>query len=94
MLEIIFLIFFSKKIREATTSKGYNKTPYIILAIALWFTFEIVGGIIGFIVFQDNIFAAFICALTGAGISALLTWSIVKSLKNKNSEENNNLIQR
>lgn len=50
MIEIIILVFLSISIHRKATGKGYAGWPFVLLAIVLWFAFEMVGALIGIIV--------------------------------------------
>jgi hypothetical protein len=78
MLEIIFLIYFSRKIAEIAAGKGHNKTRHRIMAIVLWFGGEITGGIIGYLLGSG--IAVYLFAIIGAICGAIASYAIVKNL--------------
>ncbi len=57
MLEIICLIYLTRKIGELAVRKGLPPTKWKWITVGLWFLFEFIGAIIGIILFgTDNFF--------------------------------------
>lgn len=79
MLEIFAIIGLSKKIGNIAFEKGLKKTPYIILMIALWVVLEIVGAIIGALIFGAENLMVYLCAILGAASGAGLGFLIVRN---------------
>ena len=86
MLEIIALIFLTRKIGEIVEAKNRKSGWFKFMAVVLWIGFEIVGAIAG------GTYAAmtgaseavgYIFALVGAAVGAALSLVIVKSLPAK-----------
>lgn len=85
MLEIIILYNLSKKISEIAFDKGYSSGLYKFYTVLFWFGFEIIGGVIAMIIF-DNQAAAYIVALLSAALGVSILYYIAQSLPNKNIE--------
>lgn len=97
MIEIIVLIFVSTSVHRKATEKGYAAWPFVLLAIVLWFVFEMVGAFIGgmlgfFLVSRAGSGGNPTCGLVvpilifgygAAGFSVWLTNRIVKKLEPK-----------
>jgi hypothetical protein len=83
MLEILAIIGLSKKIGNIAFDKGLKKTPYIIIMIALWVVLEIVGAVIGTLIFGEETLMVYLCAVLGAATGALLGYLIVNSAASK-----------
>jgi hypothetical protein len=84
MLEILLLIFLSKKIGTMAETKGHSKVTYRVLTFVSWFFFEFVGAIIGLLIFGNNGYEFYLigllCAVGGYG----LMYVIVNALPDKN----------
>jgi hypothetical protein len=83
MIEIILLIFFTNKVGKIAESKGYNRTPYRILAIGFWILLELLGVMIGRTFFEGRIIIIYMFALLGAGLSAFVTYIYVDGLERR-----------
>jgi uncharacterized protein YcfJ len=77
MLEIIAIISVSKTIREIALSKRLKPAKYIIIMIVLWLGFELLGGIIGAIIFGAGL-ESYLIAIVGAGIGGYLGYNIAQ----------------
>lgn len=67
MLEILALIFLTRKIGTIALRKGLKPGTWKLYTVLAWFGGEIIGGVIGFALFsQENLFPVFIMALGGA----------------------------
>ena len=80
MLEILFLIRFTRAIGENLSKKGYSPGGYKFLAVASWFGAEIVGLLIGTAVNMGN--GAYVMALGLAVFSAIVVWQAVAGKRN------------
>jgi positive regulator of sigma E activity len=87
MLEIIGIYFASRTIGELASSKGYSSGLYRFLTFLFWFVFEVVGAVIGLLLFGNEGFLFYIFALVGAVCGFLLLKTIVNRLPNKNTFE-------
>jgi hypothetical protein len=67
MLEIIILIFLTKKIGEIAVSKGLPAGRWKLYTVLAWVASEFIGAIIGVMIFgADNLFSCFLLAIAGA----------------------------
>jgi hypothetical protein len=80
MLEIILLIFLSRKIGDICANKGRSGTWFKVMLVAFWFLGEIVGAFTGAIVGGEGPLV-YLFALIGAAAGAGITFLIVSSLK-------------
>jgi hypothetical protein len=83
MLEIIALIFLSRKIGTTAFDKGYSKGLFVFLTIIFWIAGEFIGGLIGFVVVGDGL-GPYVFALLGAGLGYGLIYFIVNTIEDKN----------
>ncbi len=80
MIEIIALIFISKQIGNLAAQKGLPAGKWKFIVIALWFVLEIIGVIVGLMIFSpDNLFSI---ALVGLGF-AIASYFIIKNYLQK-----------
>lgn len=79
MLEILFLIYLSKKIGKIVEAKGRKPGGYKALLVAFWFGGEILGLVIGMSIAGESI-AMYLIALVGAGIGAAVSFGIANNL--------------
>lgn len=80
MLEIIILIFLTKEIGKLANSKGLKPGTWKIYTIAGWVISEIIGVIVGVMIFGvDNIFSVILVGLT----FAITSYFIIKAQLNK-----------
>ena len=82
MLEIIAIISLSKKIKRIVIEKNLKPTKYIVIMVLLWISLEFFGAIAGTIFFGED-FVVYLFALTGAGLGALLGYTIANNAKPK-----------
>lgn len=83
MLEILAIWYLSKKVGEIVESKGYKRGWFVVLTIALWFSGEIIGAVVGSIVIssdESNQFIIYLFAIGGAAIGAGISYLIANSL--------------
>jgi uncharacterized membrane protein YeaQ/YmgE (transglycosylase-associated protein family) len=82
MLEILVLIGLSKRIMAIAKSKGRSSAGWVVLLIVLWFAGEFTGGVIAAIATypQEPLLEAYLFALVGAVVGAVVTFAIVKNL--------------
>ena len=83
MLEILMLIFLTRKVGEIVTSKGRKAGWYKFMTVLLWFGCEVIGAIIGGIIVgisggsQGFIY---LFALVGAVFGAIAAYVIAKAV--------------
>jgi MFS family permease len=83
MLEIIAIILLSEKISTKARLKGYlNTGRFVFLFVLMWCVFEIIGSVIGTVIFNQVIITWFV-AIIFAVIGAYLSFFIVDKLKTK-----------
>lgn len=80
MLEIIGIIFLGKKIKEIVTEKGLSPTGYIIILVILWIGLEIIGSIIGIMLFGEGLML-FVFAILGGALGAFISYNIATAAK-------------
>ena len=74
MLEIIAIIFLSREIGKLAITKGVKASAWKIYFIAGWFVLEIIGVIIGFMIFdKDNFISIELLAIAFAVTSYFVT---------------------
>ncbi len=78
MLEIIFIITFSRKLAEIAGSKGRSK-GWAALGALMWFGGEIMGFVIGTLLGIEGLGSYGVALLCGA-IGATVAWAVVKQL--------------
>lgn len=85
MLEILLLIFLSKKIGGIARNKGRSGGGYIALLIFLWIGGEITGALIGAFATADssNQCVVYIMALFGAAAGALIAFTVASAMSPK-----------
>ncbi|MCK4346220.1 MAG: hypothetical protein KAX05_13125 [Bacteroidales bacterium] len=76
MLEIIALIFITRRIGKISKEKGLNPLGYKILTIILLFACELIGGIIGILITEKTLGIYFL-AIIGAIIGIIISFAIV-----------------
>jgi hypothetical protein len=80
MLEIIALIFITREIGKIAADKGLKPLTWKIYTIVSWVISEILGVIIGLMLFgKDNIFSVILVGLT----FAITSYFIIKAQLNK-----------
>src|SRR5215213_10313461 len=86
MLEIIILIFLTRKVGEIVRSKGRKPGWFQFLAVVLWIGGELTGAVIGGIVgalSDSGMLFAYLFALFGAAAGAGISILIARSLNAK-----------
>ena len=67
MLEIIALIFLTRKIGNIALQKGLKKGTWKLYTVLSWFAGETIGIITGFVLFEkDNLVSIMLMGLAGA----------------------------
>ncbi len=79
MLEILFLIFLSKKIGKIVVAKGRKPGRYKAMLVGFWFGGEIIGLLIGQSMLGESI-GIYLIALIGAGVGAAVSFGIANNL--------------
>jgi hypothetical protein len=73
MLEIITLIFLSRKIGELAFQKGLNPGRWKFYTIAGWIVLEFIGAVIGLLIFgKDNLLSISLIALAAGFTSYVI----------------------
>jgi hypothetical protein len=83
MLEIIILIFLTRKVGEIVQAKGRRTGWYKLMTVVLWIGGEVMGAIVGGIVgalTDSGMVFAYLFALAGAAAGAGLSIIIARSL--------------
>lgn len=86
MLEIILVIYLTRRVGEIVEAKGRRAGWFKFMAVMLWLGFELTGGIIGGIIValtHSTEILAYLFALIGAAIGAGISLIIAKSVSNK-----------
>ena len=85
MVEIIILFFLARRNGRVADSKGRAKSSYIGLTILLWFGGEILGVILGYMIYNTtgSTAALILIGLLGAAAGAVTSVLIVNNLKSK-----------
>jgi hypothetical protein len=87
MLEILLVIYMSRKVGAIAASKGHSKALYITIFVILWIFGELAGGVIGAIAGDGENPLVYLFALGGAACGAVLGFIIVNSLPDCRTEE-------
>ena len=81
MIEILALIFLTRKIGAICEEKGRKTGWYKALTVLLWFGFEAAGVVIGIVAFGAEGGVIYLYALIGAAVGTGIAFLIVKNLK-------------
>jgi hypothetical protein len=88
MLEIILLIFLSRKIGAIATNKGLPPGRWKLYLVLAWIAGEFGGAITGAMIFGfDNMFSIILVALAGAFTAYVLLRSYLSKLPDVLSDE-------
>ena len=79
MIEILWLIFFTRKIRRTARDKGYKPGKYGVAAVVAWFGSEILGFIVGALFLGSGV-VTYLVALAFAVVSAVIVNASVNRL--------------
>ncbi|MEO6254518.1 MAG: hypothetical protein ABIO79_14490 [Ferruginibacter sp.] len=80
MLEILAIIFLSKKNGKLAEQKGLKSSTWIFYSVICWIGFEFIGAIGGIMMFgQENFFPAYLLALA----MAVSSYFFIRSILNK-----------
>lgn len=79
MLEIIALITLGRKIRDLVKAKGLSPTKYIVFMVLLWFGLEIVGVVVGMLIWGEDNLTYLITGYGGAIFGAFLSYKIAQN---------------
>ena len=83
MLEIILLVALGNKIAAKAREKGRSGGLFVVLLLVLWFGCEIGAMIVAMAVLGDGddaFLMAYVAALVGAALGAVIAFAIVGSL--------------
>ncbi len=88
MLEIILLIFLTKKIGILAEAKGLSGKRWKLYLVLSWISAELLGAFIAVMIFgPDNLFSCFLVAIGCAGSSYLLIKNYLNKLPDVISED-------
>lgn len=91
MLEIIAIIFLSKKNGKLAEQKGLKSSTWILYSVLCWIAFEVIGVILGIISFgQENIVPIYLLAL----VLAVSSYFFIRSILNKKPDAMDDDINR
>lgn len=80
MLEILAIIFLSKKNGKLAEKKGLKASTWILYSVLCWIGFEVIGAIIGILAFgQENFLPTYLLALA----LAVSSYFFIRSVLNK-----------
>jgi hypothetical protein len=85
MLEIIALVFLTRNIGELATQKGVNAFPWKLKTVLAWFGMEILGAVIGMLLF-DNLLMAVCVALPCAFGGYHIVRTLIQRLPDANDQ--------
>ena len=92
MLEIILLIFLSKKIGTLAETKGLRPGPWKLRLILFWLGAEILGVVIGMMIFgQDNLISIMIVGLACAAGAYFIINSYLSKLPDTMNDDIENI---
>ncbi len=95
MLEIIALIFLSRKIGALAVTKGLRPGPWKLRLVLFWILGEFIGIIIGFQIFgTDGLFGAILLGIAAAVSSYFIINNYLSKLPNTMDDDINNIGQR
>ena len=80
MLEVLLLIYLSRRLGEIVRAKGRSAGWYQFLLVVLWFGGEIFGAVVTVTVFRADGLAAYLGAIVGAAGGAVLGFVIANSV--------------
>jgi ABC-type uncharacterized transport system permease subunit len=91
MIEIIALIFLTKNNGNLAIQKGLKPGTWKLYTVLAWFGAEILGAVIGFLIFgQENVVAAILLGL----LCAVGSYFVLRSVLNKKADTMNDDINR
>jgi len=95
MLEIIALIFMTKDIGKLAHAKGLKPSTWKIYTVAAWIIFEIIGIIVGVIIFgPNNLFSVAVMGIIFAVTSYYIIRAQLNKLPNRDFDDDINNIGR
>jgi hypothetical protein len=81
LLEIILLVYFSRKIRGLAVNKNESKGKWTFILIITWILSEILGIVIGLFLFgQENLIMTAVVGWAFAVSSYFLVWASLNSV--------------
>ena len=87
MLEIIAIIALARKIKAIVIAKGHKPLKYILILLGLWIGLEVVGAIIGTLIFGEDGFEPYICAVLGATWAGFFSYRVALNAPDINNED-------
>jgi hypothetical protein len=92
MLEIIAVIFLSKNNGKLAATKGLKPGLWILYTVLAWIGAELIGVIVGFTFFDENIIIAYILGIAFAVASYFILKNILEKKPDLLDEEEINRI--
>lgn len=93
MLEILLLVFLSKKIGAIAGAKGHSVGTYKVLTFVFWFLFEIIGAVVGLMMFGNRGYEFYFVGLAGAAGGYAVIYLIANNLPDKTRQEESQMQQ-
>jgi hypothetical protein len=95
MIEIIIILILARHIGNAAADKGLKKLGYQIMAVVLWLSGEIFGGMLGSVIFGSNssFWLRYSTALLGAIAGAAIAFLVLKLVPEQESLVSQNDIE-
>ena len=91
MLEIIAVIFLSKKNGKLAEHKGLKSSTWVMYSVLCWIGFEVIGFIAGYMIFgQENFGPTYLLALA----LAVSSYFFIRSILNKKPDAMDDDINR
>ncbi len=87
MLEILLIIYISRKIGAIAEKKGHKRRPNVIFFIVMWIAGELSGAMIGAFFSKGNLGITYLMAIVGAVLGTVLAFNVVQKLEDKNDSD-------
>ena len=94
MLEVIALFYLWRKFKIAAIEKGQPPLKYQITLLICWFSFEMIGSMIGLLLFMylvpsvDPLLGAYFSCLPGAIFGGVFAWRLLQKAPNIKKDKN------
>jgi hypothetical protein len=88
MLEVLLIIFLSKKIAGILRAKGRSPTWYVVALVAFWIGGEFLGAFTGMALMDgDSSAALYGCALVGAALGVVAAFVLANGASSLNPQQ-------